>query len=198
MSQPNCYVDPSMKVTSATVKIQEATFRLLQGTAYRLWQNETWCYEEKTHGGRLYNFTEAKAMMLSLLDLEILLQFDQACATNLMKLRQLLVNVTETPNKTSDWWRSAWYNISLEAFSCGFVSPQSYLFVPHDLKGHIESNIMLQKTWRLVQDWIWSSYKMREFSKRRDDYDVSLYISFIDNLVSLSPNLSCTYCRYVI
>ena len=136
-------------------------------------------------------------MMLDLLDLEMLLQVDIDCQSKLMDLRQLIWNTSLLPSKYSPWWRETWYETSLEAFSCGFTTLTDFSLIPNDLQASIRNSTLLQKTWRLAEDFIWSSHKMKEDPHRRDDCDISLYIPFIDQQVIPFELITChTFSMY--
>ena len=177
---PECLMIDQALPINTTQRIQESTFRLLQGSMYRVWQDAGWCHEHNTPAGRYYNWTDVRSMMLDLLDLEMLLQVDIDCQSKLMDLRQLIWNTSLLPSKDSTWWRQTWYETSLEAFSCGFTPPTDFSLIPNDLQTSIMNNTLLQKTWRLAEDFIWSSHKMKEYPLETRRLRYSHYIPFID------------------
>ena len=94
---PNFY-DTQLSVDDRT-KMQEVHFRLAQGAAFRaygVWR--LWCYESwNVNGtareiGRGYDFSDFRGLMITMVDLILLLQYDPQCEAPLLELRNLMLN----------------------------------------------------------------------------------------------------------
>ncbi|GAM21206.1 hypothetical protein SAMD00019534_043810, partial [Acytostelium subglobosum LB1] len=169
-------------------EMQESMFRLITSVGYRTAQDSTeWCGEERTKGGRPYEWSKYRGMSVYLLDLYLALQFDPACNDNINALRTMFIDTPTLPssyNANSTWWKTVFFPKSLDAFTCGFTGSKlsDFEFVSEDLSANFDSDFTKQKLWYLIEDYMLGQYKQRENPNRRLDFDAGLYIPFIDHI----------------
>ena len=179
-------------------KMEEVHFRYLTGASYRVYgSNRSWCYESRTlpsgqprTEGRKYPFSDFIGFSVTMVDMILLLQFNvdnTECDQTLIDYRNYLLN--DIPSVTDrDWYENTYYPMTLDAFSCGYSSTyeleHSSFDLPFDIRSGFTSSEILRKSWRLIKDFTTSTQKQREYPRRREDYDVSLYFPFIGPYVN--------------
>jgi len=83
------------------------------------------------------------------------------------------------------WWQNEFLPKTLDAFSCGFNEKTDTVVVdprtlPGDIHDYFSKDRTIQQAWRLVKGYIRSPQKQRERGFRGQDYDLSLYVPFLD------------------
>jgi len=83
------------------------------------------------------------------------------------------------------WWQTKFLPKTLDAFSCGFNEETDTVVadirtIPSDVRDYFSKERTIQQAWRLVKGYIRSPQKQRERNFRAQDYDLTLYVPFLD------------------
>merc|ERR1719491_779836 len=90
-----------------------------------------------------------------------------------------------TQTHVYSWWQKEFLPKTLDAFSCGFNEKTDTVVadprtLPGDIQDYFATDRTIQQAWRLVKGYIRSPQKQRERGFRGQDYDLSLYVPFLD------------------
>ena len=183
-------------VDADTKRVQQYAFRLLQGAAHRTWQGDAWAYpplrrcdRPSDTGCMSYTWSGFQGMVSSLVTLLVMLQMNPACDAEMQALRHLVTAVPHRPASDAIWWWDQWLPAVVRAFSCGahegLPLGVAVTDLPPDMHDHADDPVVL-RSWRLVDDYLPPSLgsacaqKQTENCVRREDYDLSLYVPFLD------------------